>query len=139
MEEDSAAACGTHWRVLNAGTMRWVPAVDEVELLSDRACTVPIMIPANGGWDTAATDCPSTGCDLCSGWTRGTRTGGTGASPGTGPSGRSTGTVNDTGCQNAIDGSGSLSWRGPQDGPYPPNSAWVAFRFSSPTWAGEYF
>merc|ERR1712232_506666 len=103
-------------KIANGGTCTWRPAISEVQLFSDTACKTKISIPKNGGWDSAATACPSSGCDLCSGWDD------------------VYGNLNDRGCQLAIDGSDSTSWR-PHGGgnTFQAGSVWMVFRLPSST------
>eukprot|EP00964_Phaeocystis_antarctica_P119143 scaffold82876_cov93-Phaeocystis_antarctica.AAC.1 len=77
------------WRVSNAAATTWRPAVN-LAFFSDVACTASIAIPADGGWPDDALSCPSTGCALCSGWI---------------------GSVENQGCQLALDGDSTTTWR----------------------------
>ena len=80
-------------RVSNKGATSWRPAIKEVYLYSDTSCSSAVAIPANGGWDDAATACPASGCDLCSGWDD------------------YYGNLDGQGCQLAIDGDIDTRWR----------------------------
>ena len=104
----------TYVKIANGGYTGWRPAITEVQLYSDTACTVSIAIPAEGGWDAAATVCDAAGCDLCSGWDN------------------VYGVLADKGPQLAFDGSTSTAWR-PQCYPCNPGAAWIKFRLSAST------
>ena len=104
-------------RVSNAGDTTWRPGVTDLALYSNTACTATVGIPAEGGWNNAASACASNGCELCSGWDN------------------HFGNLQNKGCHRAIDGDSSTSWR-----PHGTNrhqtiwaagSIWIMIRFSS--------
>jgi len=113
-EAEAPTTSYTYVKIANGGYTGWRPYITEVQLYSDTACTVSIAIPAEGGWDAAATVCDAAGCDLCSGWDN------------------VYGVLADKGPQLAFDGSTSTAWR-PQCYPCNPGAAWIKFRLSAST------
>jgi len=87
-----------HLRVSNKGATTGQPAITEVALYSDTACSAAVAIPAEGGWDDVATACPASGCDLCSGWHTFIF-----------ETTRASDLIN-SGCHLALDGDNSTSW-----------------------------
>ena len=98
-----------YWKFANAHRVQRA-YITQLQLYGDTACVVPISIPAEGGWDDAASACPAGRCNLCSGWHGGH-------------------SLCDKGCLLVIDNDVSSSWR-PGCGTCPQGPVWMTFRLT---------
>ena len=92
-----------YWKIANAGSLPQRPVISELRIFVDEDCSVPILIPADGGWGSAAVQDCASGCSLCSGY------------------------FDDYGsfaCTNAIDGDDSTEWKPDNDSASAGEDAW---------------
>jgi hypothetical protein len=110
-----AGAGSIIYRVSNAGTIEWRPAVTELIFYEDHGCTNVVVPHVDAAPDAS---CAATGCALCSSWDN------------------VYGNVGNKGCQLAFDNNEGTSWRAGNTASsnvggtiYDPGSVWIAARF----------